>query len=282
MNPKPVFAFVLMPFRSEFDDVYGIGIKEAAEAAGVRAERLDEQLYSEGMLERIYRQIEVADVIVADMSGRNPNVLYELGYAHAKDKLCVLITDEAENIPFDLKHRRHIVYGESLTFLREELTRHLDWARQEVETRRESQLRVELNTRGDLAVDEYRAEANVEFTIDIHNDSIRESPEIHGIYFYLGNDWRLRQDANECPKTAADHDVYVHRYMLKPPMTRLVPKGWGQVRVKGSRILAVKWRGEEILDTYSLSGRALVRLLTGKGNFDFELSIDVTVDHLPF
>src|SRR3954452_23592229 len=64
-------------------------------------------------LERIYRQIELADIIIADMSGKNPNVFYEVGYAHAKQKLCILLTANADDIPFDLKHQRHIVYGES-------------------------------------------------------------------------------------------------------------------------------------------------------------------------
>src|SRR5687768_1548095 len=93
---KPVYAFVLMPFEDAFEDVYRIGIKEAAHKIGIHAERLDDQLYSEGMLDRIYRQIEAADVIIADMSGRNANVFYEVGYAHAKDKLCLLITNNAD------------------------------------------------------------------------------------------------------------------------------------------------------------------------------------------
>jgi nucleoside 2-deoxyribosyltransferase len=80
---------------------------------------VDEQLYREGMLERIYRQVEIADIIIADMAGRNPNVFYEVGYAHAKNKLCILTTTTADDIPFDLKHRRHIVYGNSIEILRQ-------------------------------------------------------------------------------------------------------------------------------------------------------------------
>src|SRR4051812_33507799 len=100
-----------MPFSSEFDDIYKLGIKEAAKECEVLAERLDEQMFSEGMLERIYRQIDAADFIVADLSNRNANVFYELGYAHAKEKTCILLTKNADDIPFDLKHKRHIVYG---------------------------------------------------------------------------------------------------------------------------------------------------------------------------
>lgn len=126
-SPKP-FVFVLMPFLKEFDDIYKFGIKGAAEDVGAYAERVDEQNYTEGILDRIYNQINKADVIVADMTGQNPNVFYEVGYAHALGKIVLLITKEAEDIPFDLKHRPHIVYGGKIHKLREELGRKLTWA----------------------------------------------------------------------------------------------------------------------------------------------------------
>jgi hypothetical protein len=66
------FAFVLMPFDKAFDDVYKLGIKGAvASFEDVIAERVDEQIYREGILERIYRQIEAADIIIADMTGQS-------------------------------------------------------------------------------------------------------------------------------------------------------------------------------------------------------------------
>ena len=89
------------------------------------AERVDEQIYREGILERIYRQIEAADIIIADMTGQNPNVFYEVGYAHAKGKLCILLTSNAADIPFDLKHQRHIVYDKSIVTLRRELEKEI-------------------------------------------------------------------------------------------------------------------------------------------------------------
>ncbi|AKH77539.1 nucleoside 2-deoxyribosyltransferase domain protein [Leptospira interrogans str. 2003000735] len=99
-DSKEIFAFVLMPFSDEFDDVYRLGIKEVANSLNITAERVDEQKFKEGILERIYRQIEMADIVIADMSGRNPNVFYEVGYAHAKEKMCILLTNNFEDIPF--------------------------------------------------------------------------------------------------------------------------------------------------------------------------------------
>ena len=76
MEDKKPFAFVLMPFSSNFDDIYKIGIKEVASSLDILAERVDEQIYKEEILERIYRQIDIADIIIADMSGQNSNVFY--------------------------------------------------------------------------------------------------------------------------------------------------------------------------------------------------------------
>ena len=123
--PKP-FVFVLMPFTSEFNDVYH-GIKEGCDRAGAYCERLDDQIFEESMLDRIYNQILKSDCIIADMTGRNPNVFYEVGYAHALGKRVILITKDASDIPFDLKHHYHLEYGSSLFRLRDELSKRVKW-----------------------------------------------------------------------------------------------------------------------------------------------------------
>src|SRR5687767_13934314 len=121
------FVFVLMPFKDEFSDIYKFGIKDAAKEAGAYAERVDEQIFTEGILERIYNQINKADVIVADMTGQNPNVFYEVGYAHALGKIVILLTKNADDIPFDLKHRPHIVYSGSIEKLKNDLVKRIQW-----------------------------------------------------------------------------------------------------------------------------------------------------------
>ena len=104
------FAFVLMPFDKAFDDIYKFGIQAAAAESGVVAERVDEQKFTESILDRIYRQIEVADMIVADMSGRNPNVFYEAGIAHTLGRPVIPIAQNINDLPFDLRHHRAIPY----------------------------------------------------------------------------------------------------------------------------------------------------------------------------
>jgi len=136
LQPKP-YVFVLMPFGKAFSNIYQFGIKGAAEDAGAYAERLDDQIFTDGILDRIFNQINLADVIVADMTGRNANVFYEVGYAHALGKLVLLLTQDAEDIPFDLKHRQHVVYdGESIETLRRNLAPRIAWAIREGASRR--------------------------------------------------------------------------------------------------------------------------------------------------
>lgn len=133
-QPKP-FVFVLMPFEPKFNDIYKYGIKGAAEDVGAYAERLDEQIFDEGMLDRIFNQISKADVVVADMTGRNPNVFYEVGYAHALGKMVLLLTQDSDDIPFDLKHHHHTVYEGQIETLRKSLAPRLEWAIRESKNR---------------------------------------------------------------------------------------------------------------------------------------------------
>lgn len=110
-----------MPFAANFNDTYQLGIKPACEEAGYYCERLDEQIFEERMLDRIYNQIGKADLIVADLSDRNPNVFYETGYAHALGKRVLLLTNKSDDIPFDLRHHFHIVYSSGIAELKKQL-----------------------------------------------------------------------------------------------------------------------------------------------------------------
>jgi hypothetical protein len=116
-----------MPFDNEFDDVYKLGIKQSCVDAGAYCERVDEQIFDESILERIYNQISKADVVIADMTNRNPNVFYEVGYAHALGKTTILLTKNSEDIPFDLKHYPHIIYNNKISKLKDELTTRVRW-----------------------------------------------------------------------------------------------------------------------------------------------------------
>jgi hypothetical protein len=177
-TPKP-FVFTLMPFESKFDDVYRLGIKAAAEEANAYAERVDEQIFHESILTRIYNQIAKADLIVADMTGRNPNVFYEVGYAHALGKNVFLLTQTADDIPFDLKHFPHIVYNGRISDLKDNLRHRIEWALKNPNSiARETSADIELYINGTLLT-QSGTEVEMDGTqflmlaVDIHNVSER-------------------------------------------------------------------------------------------------------------
>jgi hypothetical protein len=271
-----------MPFDSAFDDIYKLGIKDTAKKIGVNAERLDEQMFREGMVDRIYRQIDAADIIIADLSTRNPNVFYELGYAHAKNKLCILLTNTITDIPFDLKHRRHIVYGPSILTLQTELTKNLEWAKTEIENIKKSQIRIASTTTGSLTKTNQYAEAEVGFKIDLFNDSELSSPPISSIYFYTGNEWHIWQDGKECPHIVSDIPEYSFRYMLHPPVPKLEKQSWAHLGFRAVRTIASIFRGDELKDEYHIRATANLRFVTSEGMFDYEVPINADLYDIPF
>lgn len=283
MEEQKLFAFVLIPFDRTFDDLYRFGIKEPAAEVGVNAERVDEQLFREGILERIYRQIDVADIIVAEMTGQNPNVFYEVGYAHGKSKLCILSTANADDIPFDLTHRRHIVHGNSIQTFKARFLEELSWARREIENVRRSHIHVRVQSvSGALEKTKYSAAADIDFKIDLLNDSTVPSAELEAAYFYSTKGWELAQDGRECSSTESDLQPFETRHFLIPPVRRMHKNSWAQLKFKAKKVLAWSVKGDELKDSYRVSGRSVLRLVTGEGNFDYELPIDVTVEEFPF
>jgi nucleoside 2-deoxyribosyltransferase len=277
-----LFAFVLMPFDSKFDDVYRLGIKETATASGILAERVDEQIYSESILERIYRQIDVADFVIADMTGQNPNVFYEVGYAHAKKKICILVTQDAKDIPFDLKHHRHIIYGGSIQSLRTQLTAEMEWARNQIKQMVSSRLKVTLRQpHGNLEKTRWAARGSVDLQIDLQNDTDEATPELETIYFYCGRGWTTSQAGHDMPSIESDLPEFQQRHFLNPPVRRLQKGGWAQLKFSMKKLLA--WAGEEPLqDSYKHAGKALLRIVTNEGIFDYPLAMDVEFIDMPF
>jgi len=107
-------CFVLMPFREEYEEVYQDIIKPLLEELAYHCLRADEIYGSTAIIQDIWENIQIAGLIIADMTGKNPNVFYELGLGHAIGKNVILITQSVEDVPFDLRHLRCIVYKHSL------------------------------------------------------------------------------------------------------------------------------------------------------------------------
>ncbi len=104
-------AFVVMPFDPEFQSVYDQLIVPALERVGYRVKRADSDLDQQNVLKDVVRGIAGADLVVAELTSRNPNVLYELGVSHALRRNTVLITQSMDEVPFDLRAYRVIRYS---------------------------------------------------------------------------------------------------------------------------------------------------------------------------
>ncbi|MCG3140155.1 MAG: hypothetical protein HDKAJFGB_01153 [Anaerolineae bacterium] len=109
-NQTKPFVFVLMPFRQEHFAIYERAIKPTLENLSCRVEHAKDAHTVERIVEMIFTQIARARFIVADTSGKNPNVFYEIGYAHALGKKVILLVQETQDIPFDIAGLRHIQY----------------------------------------------------------------------------------------------------------------------------------------------------------------------------
>jgi hypothetical protein len=274
---KP-FAFVLMPFESGFADIYHYGIKKTAEELGIVAERVDEQNFSETILERVYRQIENSDLVIAEMTGRNPNVFYEVGYAHAKGKLCALITQSAHDIPFDLKHHAHNIYDGSISDLKSKLYPKLEWMKSEVKKKQVETITASARPVGEfLEKTDYWHYGSFDLILDLKNNSTRRSPEIEAIYVHTTLAWDLSVNGNDCPHNTDDKGR-LKRHLITPSLRRLSPNAFSQEKIHFKRELWSKFSGEEQKDEYTSKGVIKLEIVTSEGTLSYDIVVEVDFD----
>jgi len=104
-------CFVMQPFAPPLGEYYEKIFKPAIEKAGLQPVRADAEIFATGkIIDQVWRGINTAKVLVAELTTRNPNVFYELGLAHALRKPVVLVSSNEADVPFDLHHIRVIYY----------------------------------------------------------------------------------------------------------------------------------------------------------------------------
>lgn len=104
-------VFVLSPFKEPFNTIFQDHIKPSVESiSGLGCLRADDIYDNRPIMEDIWRYTYEAGMLIAELTGRTPNVFYETGIAHTVGKEVILITQSMEDVPFDLKHLRCIVY----------------------------------------------------------------------------------------------------------------------------------------------------------------------------
>ncbi|MEA2339700.1 MAG: hypothetical protein QOE82_3707 [Thermoanaerobaculia bacterium] len=105
--------FTIMPFHSDFDDIWTGGIQRAASGTGLTPVRIDMITKSVEINDDIVRAIQMAEVVVVDVTRNNPNVMFEFGFALALKKPQVVISQSTEFLTFDIKHVRTLMYQNS-------------------------------------------------------------------------------------------------------------------------------------------------------------------------
>lgn len=120
--PKKKFeasdVFVLMPFSDELQPIYEDHIRKVVKLLEERNKpgqkisvaRADNFFKSQSIVSDIWNSIYRSKVLIADCTGRNPNVFYEIGIAHTIGRPVILLSQSLKDIPFDLKHLRYIIY----------------------------------------------------------------------------------------------------------------------------------------------------------------------------
>ncbi|WP_295583442.1 hypothetical protein [uncultured Lamprocystis sp.] len=109
-----------MPYDEDMQDVYEFGICEPVNASGCLCERCDRSAFTGEVLDRIRKRIASATVVIADMTGANPNVYLEVGYAWGKGVPVLLVAKKGEQLQFDVRIHRCIYY-KNISDLRKQL-----------------------------------------------------------------------------------------------------------------------------------------------------------------
>jgi hypothetical protein len=107
-HPK---CFMIMPFGiQDLDDLYNEFILPVLVDCKLDCARGDDIFGSNVVMDDVKAAIARADLVIADLTGQNPNVFYEVGIAHTLERPVLLLSQSLEDIPFDLRNRRILPY----------------------------------------------------------------------------------------------------------------------------------------------------------------------------
>jgi CheY-like chemotaxis protein len=113
-------CFIAMPFDKKYDPIFQ-SIKECVEQRHYRCVRVDQQHFTKSIIEKIFTEIRDAKLVLFLSTDQNPNAFYECGYSVALSKEVITLTDVYENLPFDIRDRNAIAYGEDMGKLKKVL-----------------------------------------------------------------------------------------------------------------------------------------------------------------
>ena len=128
VSTRPRSAFVVMQFTSPFDELYQEVIRPVCAQAGIEAYRASDVHQPGIIMQDIIQGLAESDVVIAEITPANPNVFYELGYAHALRKPVIMLAERERELPFDVSGYRVIFYEDAIrgkSILETGLQRHL-------------------------------------------------------------------------------------------------------------------------------------------------------------
>lgn len=108
---KERVCFVLMPFSRDLRVVHA-AIKDVCDTLNMICERADDIYSQRPIFASILDSILEAEIIIADLTGKNPNVFYETGIAHSfrEPQSVILVAQSLDDVPFDLRHLPIVLY----------------------------------------------------------------------------------------------------------------------------------------------------------------------------
>jgi hypothetical protein len=192
----------------DYDYLYTMAIRPAAEMAGCNVVRADEE--SGGIIHKsILRLVISSDVFIADLGGNNPNVMYEVGVRHASRRgVAILLSEGGSRVPFNISYSRVLSYevddsGRVTEKSVERLRNLLSSAIQEGLVRE----------RNDSPVFEFFPGYHVELPRDLKTGQARSrpySPELQQLLTRTGSSPRQQAEAaksaEEIVKATSEHD----------------------------------------------------------------------------
>ena len=124
-------CFIVMPFDSAFDDIFEHAIERAVTTHGYRCHRADRTAGAFNLIQAMIHHIFEADLVIADLSGGNMNVFYELGVAHSccSRNKTIMIAEETSEIPFNVSPYNVVLYDRTysgIQTLRNKISEQID------------------------------------------------------------------------------------------------------------------------------------------------------------
>lgn len=105
-------VFVAMPFSRDWEDTYYYGIQKPVRDLGFVCERVDQESFTGDILDQVKDRIEKADIVIAELTGANPNVYLEVGFAWGKRRPTLLLVKDPKELRFDVQGQRCLAYGQ--------------------------------------------------------------------------------------------------------------------------------------------------------------------------